>query len=116
MQQTTLIAGERTQIDKLETLRATVEAQYRAAYKASYPDMPGEITMRDTTCKLTLGSKWARVDVGSSGKYMVAMATGEIVGIKAYGVPHNGHRFGTLDTIDLFDWSGYVARRMTATA
>lgn len=57
------------------------------------------------------GKKYAKVDVGQSGKYMVNIETGAIVGIKAYGVPHLGHQFGTLDTIQEWDWSEYTARR-----
>lgn len=56
-----------------------------------------------------MGKKYARVDVGTSGKYMVDLNTGEIFGIKAYGVIHRGHQFGTLDTIHQWDWSGYRA-------
>lgn len=43
------------------------------------------------------GRKWTRVDVGSSGRYMIN-AQGQIFGIKAYGVPHLGHFYGTLDS------------------
>lgn len=56
------------------------------------------------------GKRWVKVDVGTSGKYMVD-TDGTIYGIKAYGVPHPGHRFGTLDTISEWDWSGYAAVR-----
>lgn len=54
------------------------------------------------------GKKYTRLDVGRSGKYMVT-ADGEIYGIKAYGVLHRGHRYGTLDTIADWYWGGYVA-------
>jgi len=43
------------------------------------------------------GVKYTKVDVGTSGRFMVVNATGEIYGIKAYGVIHRGHYFGTLD-------------------
>ena len=56
-----------------------------------------------------MGKKYARVDVGTSGKYMIDLATGGIFGIKAYGVIHRGHPFGTLDTILQWDWSRYRA-------
>lgn len=55
------------------------------------------------------GKKYARVDIGSSGRYMVVIDTGEIFGIKAYGVIHKGHRYGTLDTVSEWFWGGYVA-------
>jgi hypothetical protein len=49
---------------------------------------------------------------------MVDNATGEIFGIKGYGVIHRGHRYGTLDTIGDYDWSGYhaVKRDLVAAA
>ena len=57
------------------------------------------------------GRKYIKVDVGSSGKYMVDTATGEIFGIKGYGQVHKGHRYGTLDTIHEWNWGGYTAFR-----
>jgi hypothetical protein len=43
------------------------------------------------------GKKYSKVDVGSSGRFMVVNETGEIFGIKAYGVINRGHRYGTLE-------------------
>ena len=54
------------------------------------------------------GKKYIRVDVGNSGRYMIDME-GNIWGIKAYGVIHKGHHYGTLDTIDLYYWGQYTA-------
>lgn len=54
------------------------------------------------------GRKYIKVDVGSSGTYMVNKKE-EIFGIKAYGVIHLGHKYGTLDTIDEYFWGGYKA-------
>ncbi len=52
------------------------------------------------------GRKWTRVDVGDSGRYMIDKE-GRIYGIKAYGVPHLGHHYGTLDNpINLGDHWG----------
>ena len=99
---------------KLEAFRALVESdQDRYRIASGYDDF-----QFDSICKTVVipGKKWAKVDVGHSGKYMVEMATGEIVGIKAYGVPHLGHRCGTLDTIHEWDWSGYAPARKTLTA
>lgn len=63
-------------------------------------------------CKVSvkIGGKYARVDVGNSGKYMVVLETGEIFGRKAYGVIHRGHQYGTLDTIHEWDWRPYQAQ------
>ena len=61
------------------------------------------------------GAKYTKVNVGGSGKYMVVNDTSEIFGIKAYGVIHRGHAFGTLDTLDDFDWAHYRAQRIRLT-
>lgn len=94
-----------------------MEKQQRERFAADYPGpMLKERTDQACATHFHIGKKWARVDVGTSGKYMVDMATGEIVGIKGYGVPHLGHRYGTLDTLYAWDWSGYHARPATAPA
>jgi hypothetical protein len=41
-------------------------------------------------------------------------AAGDIFGIKAYGVPHLGHRYGNLETIHAWDWAqghSYAVRK-----
>jgi len=38
---------------------------------------------------------------------MVVKTTGEVFGVKAYGVIHKGHAYGTLDTIDDWYWGNY---------
>lgn len=60
---------------------------------------------------VTPGRKYTKVDVGHSGRYMVVNKTGEIFGIKSYGVIHRGHQYGTLDTINEWYWGDYRARR-----
>ena len=55
-----------------------------------------EANLRNAIARVKQGRKWAYVDVGCSGKYMVN-PQGEIYGIKGYGVPHLGHYFGTLE-------------------
>jgi hypothetical protein len=54
-----------------------------------------------------IAKKYTRVDIGTSGKYMVDNTTQEIFGIKAYGVIHKGHKFGILDTINDYFWGDY---------
>jgi hypothetical protein len=100
-----------TEID-MATFAALVEQQQREAFTRDYPDAYLE-ERRDSDCtvKVSIGKKFGRVDVGSSGKYMVDLETGEIWGIKAYGVVHKGHSYGTLDTIHEWNWSGYVGER-----
>lgn len=42
------------------------------------------------------GRKWAKVNVGHSGKFMID-PEGRIYGVKAYGVPNLRRFYGTLD-------------------
>jgi hypothetical protein len=58
------------------------------------------------------GKKFIKVDVGGSGKYMVEIATGNIFGIKGYGVVHLGHYYGTLDTIDQYYWGDFYPEKL----
>jgi len=90
---------------RLERFRALLEAEQREGLirKGYNPENHRH------ACKVTIGKKYVRVDVGDSGKYMVELDTSRIFGIKAYGVIHRGHYYGTLDTISDFDWSGYAA-------
>lgn len=81
-----------------------LEKEQAEAQLKAYPTLPTE------KVKFTMRKKYACVDVGNSGKYMIDLETEEIFGIKGYGVIHRGHRYGTLDSIHDWDWSGYTAR------
>lgn len=70
-----------------------------------------EANIKNVKTSVKLGKKYTKVDVGSSGKYMVENETGKIFGIKAYGVIHRGHQYGTLDTINDYYWGGYTASK-----
>ena len=94
--------------DKLNIMAAIVSEQYLAFLRARYPNTTYDYA-KDATVTVHIGKKYARVDVGSSGKYMVDLETGEIFGIKGYGVIHKGHRYGTLDTLDEWNWGAYEA-------
>lgn len=58
-----------------------------------------------------IGKKYARVDIGTSGRYMIDQE-GNIYGIKSYGVIHKGHQYGTLDTINDYNWGDYKAYKL----
>lgn len=97
---------------KLAAFAALLERQQSEAFTRYYPGPALEDSRsRATTVKIRPAAKYTRVDVGDSGKYMVVNETGEIFGIKGYGVIHRGHQYGTLDTIQDWDWSGYTAVR-----
>ncbi len=94
----------------LEAFRAKVEADQIARCIADNFDV--DLHLHSLLATLKIGKKYAKVDIGRSGRYMVDMATGEIFGIKGYGVIHKGHRYGTLDTIEAYNWGGYSAHRL----
>ncbi|KKL87967.1 hypothetical protein LCGC14_1929450 [marine sediment metagenome] len=68
--------------------------------------------MDNAVARYHIKRKYSYVDIGKSGAYMIDNATSEIFSIKAYGVIHRGHRFGTLDTIDNYFWGDYRAYKL----
>ncbi len=66
---------------------------------------------REWIINIIPGRKFTKIDVGRAGRYMIDNETGIIYGIKAYGVIHRGHRYGTLDTVDEWNWSRYRAQK-----
>lgn len=68
-----------------------------------------ESNLQNAIAHYHIGKKYIRIDIGSSGRYMIDNKTGEIFGIKAYGVIHKGHFFGNLDTINEYFWGDYRA-------
>lgn len=88
--------------EKIAAFVARLGAAQTARFAREYPNLEAP------NVHAHFGSKYVRVDVGDSGKYMVDL-DGNIFGIKGYGRVHKGHRYGTLDTIELWDWSGYHA-------
>lgn len=52
--------------------------------------------MKNAETSIKPGRKWTKVNVGLSGKFMID-PDGRIFGIKAYGVPHYGKYYGTLE-------------------
>jgi len=93
-----------TKIDELAALITTEQQAQLIARGLDYTP-----TMQNAIAHIHRGPKYTRVDVGSSGKYMVENETGRIFGIKAYGVIHRGHYFGTLETIHDYNWGSYRA-------
>jgi len=91
--------------EKLLALAKKIEAETQALLIQR--ELGCEANMNNAKTYIKLGKKYDKIDIGSSGKLMVERETGEIYGIKAYGVIHRGHFFGTLDTIDDWYWGEY---------
>lgn len=70
-----------------------------------------QANLNNSVAHYHVAKKYTRVDVGGSGAYMVVNETGEIFGIKAYGVIHRGHFYGTLDTLNEYNWGGFYAEK-----
>lgn len=96
---------------QIETFAALLEADQIRGLHERQVACQGNID--NAKVKIKPGKKFTKVDVGSSGKFMVENETGNIFGIKAYGVVHRGHFYGTLDTVTEYDWSEYYPRHKT---
>ena len=98
--------------EKIKVFAELLERDQRERYLRQYPNSPAGLT--DSVCRVTVkpGKKYIKIDVGTTGKYMVDQS-GAIWGIKGYGVIHKGHQYGTLDTIGAWNWSEYYATNVT---
>jgi hypothetical protein len=97
--------------DKITKLASLIQEETFERVRKEYPNTSPEFHLEHSKTRVRSGSKYTKVDVGTSGKYMVVNETGEIFGIKGYGVIHRGHQYGTLDTMDEFYWGAYNAYR-----
>lgn len=96
-------------MNKIEIFAAMVQEQGRARLLKDSPNFTEEQIVVTADTKIKVGKKYTKVDVGHSGKFMVVNDTGEIFGIKGYGVinKHRLHTYGTLDTINDWFWGDY---------
>lgn len=94
-------------IQKFATLLETQQIERLKAQKLDCQD-----NLDNSKVKVKPGKKFTKVDVGTSGKYMIENETGNIFGIKAYGQVHRGHFYGTVETTDVYDWSDYYPRKL----
>lgn len=95
---------------KLEAFRAKFEAEQVASLHRK--GLACEANLLDAKCTIKPGRAFIKVDVGTSGRYVVEVTTGNIFGIKGYGVVHRGHWYGTLDTINDYYWGNYYPSKV----
>lgn len=91
--------------EKLEALAVKVQEERQAQLVTS--NLACQANMDNAVTSIKPGKKYDKIDVGGSGSLMVVRETGEVFGIKAYGVIHKGHAYGTLDTIEDWCWGLY---------
>ena len=96
---------------KCEALRVLMEAQTKERYIKEYGIDKFPVHERSCIVSIKPGNKYTKIDRGGSGVYMVDQ-DGQIWGIKAYGVIHRGYFYGTLDTINDYNWGDYTARKI----
>lgn len=101
----------------MQEFASLVQSQQLARLNKDMPKDPDEfpdfwLSAAQTT--IIKGRKYTKVDVGRSGKFMIVNATGEIFGIKAYGVIHKGHFYGTLETVDDYYWGNYGVQKIAS--
>ena len=94
-------------MDKIKEFAAMLEAQQK---EQRIKDGVGcEANLHNCMVSIIEGNKYTKINVGPSAKYMIDKS-GNIYGVKAYGVIHKGHHYGTLDTVKNYYWGGYHAR------
>lgn len=104
---------EKVKEQKLKDFAKLLEADQRDRLVKDKLDC--QANLDNTRVSIKAGKRYDKVDVGTSGKYMVELETGNIYGIKAYGQIHKGHHYGTLDTINDWYWGNHKAVKKNGT-
>jgi hypothetical protein len=91
--------------NKIETFAALVQTETIGRLQAD--GLGCQSNLDNAKTKVVSGQKYTKVNVGTSGRFMVENSTGNIFGIKGYGQVHKGHFYGTVDTINDYFWGGY---------
>ncbi len=99
---------------KVQEFANLVQAHQKESFSITYPNTEIEFWKSSYTVNVKPGRKYTKVDVGRSGKYMVVNETGEIFGIKAYGVINKRHYYGTLETMNEWNWGGFHAHKIVS--
>lgn len=87
--------AKKVEIDQVEN--------YHKRYGYDSPDLCASATR----VSIEPGRKYTKIDVGTSGKFLVDQS-GNIYGIKAYGVINLKKYYGTLETMDQYFWGEYA--------
>lgn len=95
--------------EQIKAFACLLEKQQIERLKVEHCDC--ECNIQNSRVTVKEGKKYTRVDVGTSGKYMIDLE-GNIFGIKAYGVIHTGHYYGTLNTVNDYYWGGFRAQKI----
>ena len=104
---------------KLERFRKLFEEHNNERKNRLYPELPND------TIGVEEGYKFDKVFVihvtsadGKTqrmGRYMVESRSGAIYGIKAWAQVNRRRQYGTLNTVDQYDWSDFYGRPLPGT-
>jgi len=100
--------------EKLQHFRKVFEEQHQERQMRLYPN-----TQPDTIGVIT-GYKFDKIYTITDsdqrlGRYMVESRTGSIYAIKSWTQVNKRRQYGTLDTVDQYDWSEFYARPLPGT-
>jgi hypothetical protein len=106
--------------EKLEHFRARFETHHNERLARLYPELDSE------SIRVETGYKFDKVFVNRNcggtpnttqqiGRYMVESRTGDIYGIKSWTQVNKRRWYGTLETVDQYDWSDFYARPLAGT-
>lgn len=98
--------------NKIIAFAALLEAQ--SIQRLQEQSLDCKANLNNAKTHIHEGKKYTRVDIGTSGRYMVENATGNIFGIKGYGQVHKGHFYGTVDTTTEYFWGNYYPQRLAS--
>jgi hypothetical protein len=96
--------------DKIKAFAQLVETQQ--IQRLNQDRLACDANIANAKTSIKSGTKYVKVDIGHSGRFMIEVETGNIFGIKAYGQIHRGHFYGTLDTINEYNWGDYYPHKL----
>lgn len=94
-------------METIEEFAAYLQEEQRQKMERDFPDSWDNVNKSAWQVSIVPGKKYTKVNIGSSGWFMVD-ADGNIYGIKGYGKVNKKKHYGTLDTIKKYWWGEYA--------
>ena len=91
---------------KLANFCALLEQSIVAKMKHDFPNTP---FLHSQPVGTNDGRVYSRITIDKGARYFVRVEDGAIFASKSFKAPTLARQYGTLDTTDQFDWSGYNA-------
>jgi hypothetical protein len=91
---------------KLVNFCAMLEQAQVTRMKQQFPNTP---FLHNQLVEVNDGRVYSRITIEKGARYFVRVKDGAIFASKSFKTPTLARQYGTLDTIEQFDWSGYNA-------